>query len=128
MTRRLPLRVERAPDDSAVVIRAGLMAADNVRRSARRTFDLYGVYGISVEGVIDQSVLETCRSSERVASYRQIRLSTFGRLSAAGFTVLATFKRPHFTVVLPDLSDVTVARVTTSFNRPIPNPGLPSWR
>jgi hypothetical protein len=33
------------------------MRADNVRRSAERTFSLYAVYGISVEGVIDGSVL-----------------------------------------------------------------------
>jgi hypothetical protein len=51
------------------------------------------------------------RRSERLAQYRQIRLSTFGRLRAAGFALLATFDRPHFTLVLPDLSEVTVARL-----------------
>jgi hypothetical protein len=56
------------------------MVADNIRRSAQRTFDAYAVHGISVEGVIDQTVLEAYRASERVAGYRQIRLSTFGRL------------------------------------------------
>lgn len=48
--RPLPLRSEQPPDDAAVVLRAGVMGADNVRRSAERTFALYAVYGISVEG------------------------------------------------------------------------------
>ena len=91
MTRPLPLRAEQPPDDATVVLRAGLMTVDNVNRSAQRTFDAYAVYGLSVEGVIDQSVLDACRTSARIASYRQIRLSTFGRLRAAGFALLATF-------------------------------------
>lgn len=31
-------------------------------------------------GVIGRTVLEACRTSERIVAYRQIRLSTFGRL------------------------------------------------
>ena len=104
MTRALPLRSEQPPDDAVVVLRAGVMAADGIRRSAERTFDVYAVFGVSVEGVIGRTVLEACRG-ERVAGYRQIRLSTFGRLRSAGFALLATFDHPHFTVVLPDLSD-----------------------
>jgi len=80
------------------------------------------VYGISAEGVIGRTVLEACRSSERVAGYRQIRLSTFGRLRSSGFALLATFDAPHFTVVLADLSELTVARLERCFDAPIPNP------
>lgn len=128
MTRPLPLRAEQPPDDATVVLRAGLMTVDNVNRSAQRTFDTYAVYGLSVEGVIDQSVLDACRTSARIASYRQIRLSTFGRLRAAGFALLATFDRPHFTIVLPDLSELTVARLSSCFDAPIPNPARPPER
>lgn len=99
------------------------MAIDSIQRSAQRTFDAYAVFGISVEGVIDQTVLEVCRTSERIGSYRQIRLSTFGRVRTAGFALLATFDHPHFTVVLPDLSELTVARLGSCFDYPIPNPG-----
>ncbi len=98
------------------------MAAAVVRRSAERNFDAYAIYGISVEGVIDQTVLEACRSSGRIANYTKIRLSTFGRLRGAGFAVLASFEHPHFTVVLPDLSELTVARLGGCFDDPIPNP------
>lgn len=71
MTRPLPLRVEQPPDDVAVVVRAGVMSAENVRRSAERTFSLYAVYGISVDGVLEGTVQEACRG-DRISSYRQV--------------------------------------------------------
>lgn len=100
------------------------MEADGVTRSAVRTLHAHGVYGISVEGVMDQTVLEACRSSERLANYRQIRLSTFGRLRQGGFVLLASFEHPHFTIVLSDLSVVTVTRLRNCFNEAIPNPAV----
>lgn len=128
MTRLLPLRTEVPPNDAVVVLRAGVMSPGNVRQSAERTFDSYAVYGISVEGVLDGSVLEACRKSHRIAAYRNIRLSTFGRLRSAGFALLASFERPHFTIVLADVSEVTVARLCRCFDGPIPNPGRRSQR
>jgi len=64
---------------------------DNIRRSGRTDVRDTRVYGIAVEGVIDRIVFEACRDSERIAGYRQICLSTFGRLRGAGFALLATF-------------------------------------
>jgi hypothetical protein len=122
--RPLPLRPDVPPDDTTVVLRAGLMGAENVARAAERTFALHAVYGISVEGVIDSTIEEACRR-ERIASYRRIRLSTFGRVREAGFALLATFDHPHFTLVLPDLSELTVARLDRCSDEPIPNPGRP---
>lgn len=101
------------------------MTSDTVRRSAERTFDHFAIFGISVEGVIGTSVLEACRSSETLSVYRQLRLSTFGRLHEAAFAVVATFEHPHFTVVLPDLSELTLARLDRAFDAPIPNPAGP---
>jgi hypothetical protein len=122
MTRPLPLRPERPPDDATVVLRAGVMGVENVKRAAERTFDLYAVYGVSVEGVLDMSVHEAC-CGQRIASYRRVRLSTFGRVRRAGFALLATFERPHFTLVLADLSELTLARLDRCFDEAIPNPG-----
>lgn len=128
MTRPLPLRAEQPPDDATVVLRAGVMAADAICRSATRTFDAFAVYGVSVEGIFGRTVLEACQESERVTAYRRIRLSTFGRLRGAGFALLASFDLPHYTVVLPDLSELTVARLAGSFDDSIPNPaGTPRW-
>jgi hypothetical protein len=122
VVKSLLIRGDRVPDDAVVVIRAGVMTAASVEQAAERTFDLYGVLGISVEAALEQSVLDACRRSDRLAPYRQIRLSTFGRLHAAGFALLATFDSPHFTVVLADLSELTVARLDRSFDDAIPNP------
>ncbi len=107
-----------------VVVRAGVMGRDAVVRAAERTFSLYALHGISVEGVIDTSVQGACRS-ERIASYRRVRLSTFGRIREAGFALLASFDAPHFTLVLPDLSELTLARLERCFDPPMPNPGRP---
>ncbi len=65
---------------------------------------------------------EACRSSGRLAAYRRIRLSTFGRLRSAGFALLATFEHPHFTLVLSDISELTIVRLDRCFDDPIPNP------
>lgn len=54
-----------------------------------------------------------------------MRLSTFGRVREAGFALLATFDHPHFTLVLADLSEITLARLDRCFDEPIPNPGRP---
>jgi hypothetical protein len=123
MIKPLVIRSERVPDAAVVVIRAGVMTVASIERAADRTFDLYGLLGISVEAALDQSVLDACRRSERLAPYRQIRLSTFGRLHVAGFALLATFDSPHFTLVLPDLAELTISRLDRAFDDPIPNPG-----
>lgn len=125
MAKPLPLRTEQPQDDLTVVIRAGVMAPDALVRAAERTFEVHAIYGISVEGVLDGSVLDACRSP-RVVTYRQVRLSTFGTIRGAGFALLATFDRPHFTLVLADLSEVTVRRLGRCFGDPIPNPGRPT--
>jgi len=121
----LPIRRENPPDDGAVVIRAGVIDRRSIEDAASRCFEGYGVFGISVEAAIGVSVAEACRASRRLARYRQLRLSTFGRLRAGGFPLVATFDSPHFTLILPDLSEITLARLDRCFDGPIPNPGRP---
>lgn len=75
------------------------MTGDQVRLAANRTFAIYALFSVSVEGVIDSTVANACRSSKRITNYHQIGLSTFGRVRSAGFAVLATFDHPHFTLV-----------------------------
>jgi hypothetical protein len=121
---RLPTRHELPPGDAIVVVRAGVLNDRSIEDAANRCLEGYGLLGISVEGAMDLTVAERCRTSSRLRRYRQIRLSTFGRLRAAGFPLVATFDAPHYTVVLSDLSEVTVARLVRCFDDPIPNPGL----
>jgi len=114
------------PDEAVVVIRGGVLSPKAIERAATRSLRLFGVLGISVEAAIDVSVLEACRSSERLARYAHVQLSSFGRLRSGGFALLATFEHSHFTLVLPDLSDLTLARLIRCFDSPVPNPGRPA--
>ena len=91
--------------------------------SATRCSEGYGILGISVEAAIGRSVADACRTSPRLGRYRQVRLSTFGRLRSAGFALIATFDAPHYTIALSDVSELTLARLIRCFDDPIPNPG-----
>lgn len=102
------------------------MSRGSIEDAAFRCFEGYGVLGISVEAAIDMSVVEVCRTSRRLARHRKLRLSTFSRLRTEGFALVATFEHPHFTFTLPDLCEVTLARVDRRFDDPIPNPGRPA--
>lgn len=126
MVQPLPIRADEPPDHT-VVVRAGVMAAERVAEAAADAFDDYGVFTMSIDAAIDLDVDELCRTSPRIGDrYGKIRLSEFGRLRAAGFAVLPTFEHPHFDVVLPDLSEVTLVRLDRCFDDPVPNPGRPS--
>lgn len=107
-----------------VVIRAGVLSQRSVEDAAGRCLEGYGVLGISVEVAMDLPVVEACRTSPRLGRYRQIRLSSFGRLREAGFALIATFDAPHYTVALSDVSELTIARLARCFDDPIPNPGF----
>jgi hypothetical protein len=121
---RLQSRHEQPPGDAVVVIRAGVLSEPSIEAAASRCLESYGILGISIEGAIGLPVAEVCRTSPRLGRYPQIRLSTFGRLRTAGFPVIATFDAPHYTIALPDLSELTVARLVRCFDDPIPNPGF----
>lgn len=124
MVQPLPIRQEEPPDDAVVVIRAGVMATATLEHAASQCFDQYGVFGISAEAVIGTTVDAACRTSRRLARYSRVRLSTVGRLREGGVTVLPTFDHPHVTLLLPDLSELTLARLERCFDPAIPNPGL----
>lgn len=86
------------------------MSNDTLRRTAADSFENFGAYLVSVEAVVEgSSVSETCRVSPRIGDrYGKVRLSTAGRLRSSGLPLLATFNRPHFDVVLPDLAESTL--------------------
>jgi hypothetical protein len=76
--------------------------------------------------MIDRTVPEACRASEQIASYRQVAYRHSVACATQGFALLASFDHPHFTLVLPDISELAVARLGSCFDDPIPNPGAPS--
>lgn len=128
MTERLPLRDDEPPADATIIVRAGMMEVGSVARAVARSFDRYAVLGVSVEAALHASVLETCQRSVRLSPYRRIRLTTVARIITNGFSLLPTFDEPHFTLVVPDDDDVTLARLIRTFGEPIPNPGFDARR
>lgn len=119
----LALRNEDAPDDAVVVVRGGEMASEYVRRTALDAFDETGVYSISVYLALDEPLTELCVGEPFLARYGRVRLSTVARVRESGFVLLPTLGRPHYDIVLPDTSDVTLVRLDACFDPPVPNPG-----
>ncbi len=122
MTRLLALRNEDAPDGATVLVRGGEMHVDVIRRAARQALQESGVYGVSVFLALDEDVSALCRSVPDLARYGRIRTATVEALRSAGFALLPTGRRPHFTVVLPDVEDSTLGRLDRCFGPPRPNP------
>jgi hypothetical protein len=100
------LRDERPADDSVVVVRGGPSSIERLREHARRTHDAYVLDGEPLWGVSVFCALDDIGTASldgllrRFASYRVVHLPTVHRLVVAGFELLPSFRRPHFTVRL----------------------------
>ena len=98
------------------------MNSAHVKASAQDSFDDFGVFTISVSLALDMTIGELCASDRRISRYTKVRLSTVGRLRSEGFALLPTLARPHYDVVLADLSDETLDRLESVFEASIPRP------
>jgi hypothetical protein len=120
------LRREPPPRDDVVVVRGGEDNTQKLRRHAERIHRAYilkgrPLYGLSVYCALDE--LAGRRLARQLASYRLVRLSSVGRLRTAGFLLLPTFARPHFTVVLPGVESADLDRLLACFDPASQNPG-----
>jgi hypothetical protein len=123
MTRLLSLRKEDPPGGDVVVVRGGEMHPNVIRRAATRAFEETGMYGVSVFLCLDHDVPELCRSVPDLSRYGRVRTSSADALRSDGFALLSTGRRPHFTVVLPDVEDATLTRLDHCFGPTVRNPG-----
>jgi hypothetical protein len=97
------LRDELPPPATTTVVRGGRDTVEKLHGHAHRTarawsLDGRPLLGISVFAVLDTSLAELLE--RRFASFRTIYLPTAGQLGEAGFELLATGQRPHYTVRL----------------------------
>ncbi len=60
--------------------------------------------------------------SSRLANYRWVHTPTARQLGDAGFTLLATFSRPHYTLLLDQITDELLGRLEAALGPPIENP------
>jgi len=98
------LRNESPPDDAIVVVRGGPNRVDKIGRHAAKTAKLWTYEGAPVEGIsvflalgdLGDHSLDSVLAS--MSTYRVVHLATVGQLRAHGFDLLATGRRPHFTL------------------------------
>ncbi len=119
------LRHDQLPGDTVVVIRGGRDTIDKLRRHAERTaraWSLGGVplLGISVFAVVDRPLEALLR--DRFASFRTVHVTTAGQLRGAGFELLPTGLRPHFTVRVHSADDDELKRLLAVFGPGRDNP------
>jgi hypothetical protein len=76
--------------------------------------------GVSVFAVLGLPLEELLR--QRFANFRNVYLLTVAGLTGYGFELLATGKRPHFTVRLLRASDAELDRLLAALGDAQPNP------
>ncbi len=116
----LRLRREDVADDALVVVRGGRLDRARLRRDAILTLRRFGEYGISVLAAPDEAAFAVLASTT-LQRERVLTLMRMGTLRAAGLEVRPTFRRPHFTVMLPDL-DADIDRLVACDNEVRANP------
>lgn len=100
----LRTRREALADDALVVVRGGVMALDELRLDAERAHRRFGEYAISVlAGPDEEAIDELARTVLR--RHRLLTLMTAGAIRSAGLELRPTFRRPHYSVILPSLDD-----------------------
>jgi hypothetical protein len=112
-----------------VALRGGPDNLDKLRRHATRThraFVLDGqpVYGVSVFCALDDigpASLDGLLGS-RLITYRWVHTPTARHVEDAGFTLLATFARPHYTLVFDEITDELLEHLASALGPPIVNP------
>jgi hypothetical protein len=123
------VRDEPVPDDATVVVRGGPDSLDKLPQHATRTnrayqLDAEPLWGVSVFLALDATGDASLDGilGGRMSSYRIVHTSTAARVRAAGFDFLPTFRRPHYTLVLPDTSQGTVEMLVAALGPGAPNP------
>lgn len=115
---RPQLRAEGGPGEAPVVLRGGPDTVSLLRTHARRTRRLYCLDGAPVLGISVFGALDDDGTASRdgllagpLVTYPLVHAVTVGTLAAAGFEIIATFRRPHFTIRLRTDSDAEASRL-----------------
>jgi hypothetical protein len=97
------IRREGLNDGSLVVVRAGLLERAKLIAAATKAFGRFGGYGVSVFAAPDAGSIDDLART-RFKRNRWLTITTVGDIRRAGLEILPTFRRPHCTVMLPDLN------------------------
>lgn len=126
---RPDVRDEVPPPQAVVVLRGGPDDGSKLAKHAARTnrrFMLDGqpLWGISVFLALDPAGHASLHGllSGRMRTYRIVHTADLEQIRSAGFDVLPTFARPHFTLVMPDVAPKTLAQLASALGPGQPNP------
>jgi len=122
---RSKLRIEAVPADATVVIRGGRDTVEKLQAHALRTarawsLDGLPLLGFSVFAALDQPVESLLRA--RFATFRVVYMTTAASIQAAGFELLPTGLRPHFTVRLTRADEQELTVLHRALGPPRDNP------
>jgi hypothetical protein len=123
------VREEEPRSDDIVVVRGGPDTLAKLAAHAQRThraFSLDGApfWGVSVFCALDEigpASLDTILVV-KMANYRLVHTPTVGRIHDAGFELLPTFSRPHYTVRLVSDGDDELSRLLAALGPAEANP------
>ena len=130
---RHKLRSEPPPSDATVVARGGPDTATKLQGHARRTHRAWSLdgeplFGVSVFCALDADGPASLDGllAGRLRTYRVVHQCQAGDLLAAGFALLPTAGRPHYTVVLASDGEGEVGRLLARLGPPRDNPYHPA--
>ena len=122
------LRNESPPHDAVVLVRGGPHTLDKLAHHAAKTAKLWTYEGAPVEGISvflalgdsGEHSLDSVLAS--MSTYRVVHLVTVGQLRARGFDLLATGRRPHFTLRSAGGGTLQIAELLAVLGAPLLNP------
>ncbi len=92
-------------DDTTVVVRGGDLDPDVLRADALRNYTIYGMFGISVFAVRDQTLDELAQQPPLVR-FERLVIATAGAIRQLGLRLEPTGRNPrHYDVTFDDLDD-----------------------
>jgi hypothetical protein len=115
------------PDHQLLVVRGerNSLSDANLERASGDCWEQHGFFGISVFGAPGDDLVALSRAVSQIRRRTELRLARCGELRAAGFEVAATFSNPlQFSVVFPDATPSTFARLRSWFSEQVANPGF----
>ncbi len=96
------IRNEPLDDGSLVVVRGNRLERETLRVDAMAAHTRFGQYGISVFAAEDAGAIDDLARA-RLARFEWLTITTVADLRRAGLEIIPTFRRPHCTILLPDL-------------------------
>lgn len=129
------VRLDPPPQDGTLIVRGGPDSAAKLRAHAerlRRAFTLDGqpVLGVSVFAAMEDIGPASCDGilASKLSTYRLVHIVPVESVVLAGFRLLATFERPHMTLLLGGLDQLDLLLNTLGPPQPNPQYGVTTRR